>query len=92
MLLKKKEKEKPSGVKSGEKKKSDSCHIPSDKEVRYAWSEVKLQEPSGFESAVQKTELRGSNRKAYSFIYNPYIPTIVGGKMQINVWKEDKHQ
>lgn len=38
----------PSGVKVERKKKSDSCHIPSDKEVRYALGEVKLQEPSGF--------------------------------------------
>ena len=27
---------------------SDSCHIPSDKEVRYARSEVKLQEQRAF--------------------------------------------
>lgn len=38
---KEKRKEKPRGLKTGGKK-SDSCHIPSDKEVRYAWSEVKL--------------------------------------------------
>lgn len=56
---------------------SDSCHIPSDKEVRYAWSEVKLQEQSGFWSAVQKMERRGSNRKAS-------IPTIVQKKKKAN--------
>lgn len=30
------------------KKKADSCHIPSDKKVRYARGEVKLQKPGGF--------------------------------------------
>lgn len=68
---------------------SDSCHIPSDKEVRYAWSEVKLQERSGFWSAVQKMEHCESNREAYSFIYNAYNSA---RKRQINVSKEDKHQ
>lgn len=56
---------------------SDSCHIPSDKEVRYAGSEVKLQEPSGFKTTVQKMELCGSNTKGYSVVYNPYIATKV---------------
>lgn len=66
---------------------SDSCHIPSDKEVRYAWSEVKLQEQSGFWSAVQKM---GATEKAYGFISSSYNGA--GKKRQVNVSKEDKHQ
>lgn len=51
------------------KEKSDSCHIPSDKGVRYAGGEVKLQDAS---VAVQKMELCVSNRDANSFICNSY--------------------
>lgn len=62
---------------------SDSCHIPSDKEVRYAWSEVKLQEQSGFWSAAQKMERGGRNRKTA-------VPTIVE-KVNKGFKKKDKH-
>lgn len=82
---KEKRKEKPRGLKTGEKK-SDSCHIPSDKEVRYAWSEVKLQEWSGLCR-------KWSDREAYSFICDSYNSTKkpkLG--VQINVSKADKHQ
>lgn len=82
---KEKRKEKPRGLKTGEKK-SDSCHIPSDKEVRYAWSEVKLQEWSGLCR-------KWSDREAYSFICNSYNSTKkpkLG--VQINVSEADKHQ
>lgn len=85
MKKKGKRKEKPRGLKTGEKK-SDSCHIPSDKEVRYAWSEVKLQERSGLCR-------KWSDREAYSFIcdsYNSTKKTKLG--VQINVSKADKHQ
>lgn len=82
---KEKRKEKPRGLKTGEKK-SDSCHIPSDKEVRYAWSEVKLQEWSGLCR-------KWSDREAYSFICDSYNSTKkpkLG--VQINVSEADKHQ
>lgn len=82
---KEKRKEKPWGLKTGEKK-SDSCHIPSDKEVRYAWSEVKLQEWSGLCR-------KWSDREAYSFICDSYNSTKkpkLG--VQINVSEADKHQ
>lgn len=71
---------------------SDSCHIPSDKEVRYAWSEVKLQEPSGFGSAVQKMELRGSRGKSPQLYLQPLYPHNSRQKGEINVSKEDKRQ
>lgn len=65
-------KKRPSGPKTGEKM-SDSCHIPSDKEVRYARSEVKLQEQSAF---CRKWEQhRERERTALST-----IPTIVRGR------------
>lgn len=70
--------DKPSGVKVDKKKKADSCHIPSDKEVRYTQGEVNLQKPGVFllffffYRFVQKMELCGSNRKANSLISKSY--------------------
>lgn len=64
---------------------SDSCHIPSDKDVRYAGSEAKLQEPSGFKIIVQKMELCGSSQL---YVQSKYCHN-TGEKA--DVLKEEKH-
>lgn len=75
----------PSGVRVDRKEKSDSCHIPSNNEVRYARGEVKIQEPN---AAMRKTELCVSSNKANSFIYNSYTRYTMVEKSPGNVSKE----
>lgn len=79
MLQKKSGEKKNPGDEKVQKKASDSCHIPSNKEVRSAPSEVKLQEQSAFSPTPGKK---------HSFIS---ALTIVGKKKRNTRFKEDKH-